>query len=88
MKLHELGLPQNPTDIIAVNVPLFIRLLEWAREDAKTDMQLHVVAENAVRLSRDGSHLRMSDYAQLIPEETDVKQPAEAPAGDAPADSY
>ena len=31
----------NPTDIISVDVPLFIRLLEYAREDAKTDMDLH-----------------------------------------------
>jgi hypothetical protein len=31
----------NPKDTITVDVPLFIRLLEYAREDAKTDMDLH-----------------------------------------------
>jgi len=30
----------NPQDKITVDVPLFIRLLEYAREDAKTDIDL------------------------------------------------
>jgi hypothetical protein len=34
----------NPKDIIKLDVPLFIRLLEYAREDAKSDMDLHKVA--------------------------------------------
>jgi hypothetical protein len=38
----------NPRDIIKVDVPLFIRLLEYAREDAQTDMDLHDVAENII----------------------------------------
>jgi hypothetical protein len=36
----------NPRDIITVDVPLFIRLLEYAREDAQTDMDLHDVTDN------------------------------------------
>lgn len=35
----------NLSDKITVDVPLFIRLLEYAREDAQTDMDLHNVAE-------------------------------------------
>jgi hypothetical protein len=34
----------NPKDIIKLDIPLLIRLLEYAREDAKTDMDLHNVA--------------------------------------------
>jgi hypothetical protein len=56
----------NPQDTIKVDVPLFIRLLEYAREDAKTDMDLHSVAENIIRLSETGKTLSMSDYNAII----------------------
>ena len=56
----------NPTDKITVDVPLFIRLLEYAREDAKTDMDLHNVAENIVALSTNGSTLTMTDYDNIV----------------------
>jgi hypothetical protein len=56
----------NPRDIIKVDVPLFIRLLEYAREDAKTDMDLHDVAENIIRLSETGGVLSMKDYNAIV----------------------
>ena len=56
----------NPKDIIKVDVPLFIRLLEYAREDAKTDMDLHDVAENIIRLSETGGVLSMKDYNAIV----------------------
>ena len=56
----------NPSDKITVDVPLFIRLLEYAREDAKTDMDLHKVTENAVALSTTGKTLTMADYDGLV----------------------
>ncbi len=37
----------NPTDKLTLDVPLFIRLLEYAKEDAKTDMDLHTATEKA-----------------------------------------
>ena len=55
----------NVVDTISMDVPLFIRLLEYAREDAKTDMDLHNVAEKAISLSIEGSTLTMSDYNKL-----------------------
>jgi hypothetical protein len=64
----------NPRDIITVDVPLFIRLLEYAREDAQTDMDLHDVAENIIRLSETGKTLSMNDYDTIVdstPEELD-----------------
>ncbi len=56
----------NPTDKITLDVPLFIRLLEYAREDAKTDMDLHNVAEKAIAASETGKTLTMADYDSLV----------------------
>jgi len=56
----------NKEDTIIMDVPLFIRLLEYAREEAKTDMDLHNVADKAIKLSLDGSVLTMKNYDQLI----------------------
>ena len=55
----------NPTDSISLDVPLFIRMLEYAREDAKTDMDLHDVTENALKLSTTGKTLTMADYNKI-----------------------
>lgn len=52
----------NPQDVVSVDVPLLIRLLEYAREDAKTDMDLHTVAERLIALSQEGATLTMQDY--------------------------
>ena len=59
----------NPTDKITVDVPLFIRLLEYAREDAKTDMDLHKVTENILALSEENSTLTMDQYKDIIKDE-------------------
>jgi len=52
----------NPEDKICVDVPLFIRLMEYAREDAKTDMDLHRVTERLTAMSASGKTLDMSNY--------------------------
>ena len=56
----------NPKDTIHIDVPLFIRLLEYAREDAKTDMDLHKVAENIIELSQTGEVLGMQEYGMIV----------------------
>jgi hypothetical protein len=56
----------NPTDKITVDIPLFIRLLEYAREDAKTDMDLHKATENALALSETGKTLTMDQYDEIV----------------------
>jgi hypothetical protein len=56
----------NPSDKITVDVPLFIRLLEYARENAKNDMDLHNVAEKAVAASETGKTLKIADYDALV----------------------
>jgi hypothetical protein len=59
----------NPTDKITVDVPLFIRLLEYAREDAKTDMDLHKVTQNILALSEEGNILTMDQYDEIVKNE-------------------
>jgi len=51
---------------IILDVPLFIRMLEYAKEDAKTDMDLHVVTENILNMSSEGKMLTMSDYDKIV----------------------
>lgn len=57
---------ENQTDKICLEVPLFIRLLEFSREDAADDVALHVVAENAEKLMKKSEVLNMSDYDAII----------------------
>jgi hypothetical protein len=64
----------NPRDIISVDVPLFIRLLEYAREDAQTDMDLHDVAENIISLAASGKTLTMADYDSIIGNQENIDE--------------
>ncbi len=57
---------ENPKDVVMMDIPLLIRMLEYAREDAKTDMDLHSVAENMIELSKTGKVLNMEDYNKII----------------------
>jgi hypothetical protein len=56
----------DPTDTVTVDIPLLIRLLEYAREDAKTDMDLHNVTENIIKLSGTGNTLTMANYDTIV----------------------
>lgn len=64
----------NMPDIIKLNIPLFLRLLEYAKEDAKTDVDLHNVTENAIKLSRLGKPLIMADYNKLISKDNELNE--------------
>jgi hypothetical protein len=57
---------ENPIDSITMDVPLFIRMLEFAREDASTDMDLHDVAEKATAMSAEGEILSMDNYESIV----------------------
>ena len=52
-------------DIVQLDVPLFIRLLELAREDVKQDADLHDVAEAVVKMSQQGP-VTMADYDKIV----------------------
>jgi hypothetical protein len=58
--------PENPTDIASLDIPLLIRILEYAKEDAQSDMDLHKVAENIIKLSKGSKTLTMSDYNSIV----------------------
>jgi hypothetical protein len=62
---------EDVVDTITMDVPLFIRMLEFAREDASTDMDLHDVAENAISLNKEKEFLSMEDYDSIIPSEVE-----------------
>ncbi len=53
-------------DTVTLDIPLLIRLLEYAREDAQTDMDLHNVAEQLIKLGIDGRTLSMDDYDEIM----------------------
>jgi hypothetical protein len=57
-------------DTISLTVPLFIRMLEYAKEDAKTDMDLHKATERILELSDGDDTLDMDSYDEIIEEET------------------
>jgi len=52
-------------DIVQLDVPLFIRLLELAREDVKQDADLHDVAEAVIKLSQEGP-VTMANYDTIV----------------------
>lgn len=57
---------KDPTDTVTVDVPLLIRLLEYAREDAKTDMDLHNVTEKLIAFSKEHATLTMVQYDAIV----------------------
>jgi hypothetical protein len=57
---------ENKIDVITVDVPLFIRLLEFAREDATDDMKLHDVASKLVELCAEGDIMTMDQYDEIV----------------------
>jgi hypothetical protein len=48
-------------DTVTLDIPLLIRVLELAREDIKTDMDLHRVVEKLINIRNKGM-LTMKDY--------------------------
>ena len=59
----------NPIDTVEMDVPLLIRALEYAREDAKDDMDLHKVVERMIAAAQNGEPLNMDDYNMLFGEQ-------------------
>jgi hypothetical protein len=57
---------EDVVDTITMDVPLFIRMLEYSREDAAEDMDLHDVTEKAIALNKEKSILSMDDYDAIV----------------------
>jgi hypothetical protein len=54
----------DPQDHVSFDIPLFIRLLELAREDIKSDVDLHNVVERTLAIKNQGV-LTMDDYETI-----------------------
>jgi hypothetical protein len=57
---------EDKVDTITMDVPLFIRMLEYSREDAAADVDLHDVTEKAISLGKERGILQMDDYAEIV----------------------
>lgn len=53
-------------DAVIVGIPLFIRLLELAKEDIKNDPDLHFIAEKLVDICKEESVATMDDYNDIL----------------------
>ena len=64
-------------DTVTMDIPLLIRVLEYAREDAKTDMDLHKVVENLINMRGKGS-LSMDMYDKIVAIKEEIEKLGEA----------
>ena len=53
-------------DIIKINVPLFIRLLEMSREDFKDDADIHILTEIVCWLAKNNDYITMGNYPTIV----------------------
>jgi hypothetical protein len=65
---------EDKVDTITMDVPLFIRMLEYSREDAAEDMDLHDVTEKAISLGKERGILQMDDYDEIIGTTEELKE--------------
>jgi hypothetical protein len=63
-----------------MDIPLFLRMLEYSREDASQDMDLHDVTEKSNLLGKERGILSMEDYEEIVgsAEDTPEKELNEA----------
>lgn len=61
-------------DTLTMDIPLFLRLLEYAKEDAKTDLDLHYVTENALKCMQGKDKLTMDCYDDILPSDEQKTQ--------------
>jgi hypothetical protein len=62
----------NPEDVVSLNIPLLMRVMEYAKEDAKTDMDLHHVVEKMIELSQQGESLSMDNYNAIVGDQKQI----------------
>lgn len=75
----------NQPDKVCMDVPLLIRLLEYAREEAGADKPLHEVAERAVQAMQGTECLSMANYDSIVPPVQPAPVPVAAPVQEPPA---
>jgi hypothetical protein len=65
---------EDKVDTITMDIPLFLRMLEYSREDASQDMDLHDVTEKAISLGKERGILQMDDYDEIIGTTEELKE--------------
>ena len=67
---------QDAVDTISMDVPLFLRMLEYAKEDAQEDVDLHDVTQRATELSKTKPFLSMEDYNEIVTAPQEIEEDA------------
>jgi hypothetical protein len=65
---------EDAVDTITMDVPLFLRMLEYSREDASQDMDLHDITEKAILLNKKRGILQMDDYEEIVGAAEDISK--------------
>jgi len=66
-------------DSLTMGIPLFIRMLEYAREEAKTDADLHHVTKKMIDM---GGNVTMDDYDEIMTSVSGEESEMDEAAGD------
>jgi hypothetical protein len=53
-------------DVVTMDIPLLIRVMEYAKEDAQSDLDLHKATEQMIGLAEEGRTLTMDDYESIF----------------------
>jgi len=56
---------KESSDTVQMSVPLFIRFLEYSREDAKSDEDLHFTTERLIKACEGGKVATMDEYYKI-----------------------
>jgi hypothetical protein len=56
----------EPTQKICMDVPLFIKVLEFCHDEATNDVELHRILTNAIEMTKKKECLGMIDYMELL----------------------
>ena len=65
---------EDKVDTITMDIPLFLRMLEYSREDASQDMDLHDVTEKSNLLGKERGILSMEDYEEIVGSAEEIKE--------------
>jgi len=65
---------EDAVDTITMDIPLFLRMLEYSREDASQDMDLHDVTEKSNLLGKERGILSMEDYEEIVGAAEEIKE--------------
>jgi len=68
-------------DSVSLDVPLLIRIVEYAREDAQDDMALHHIVDKLIQLSQSGETLTMDHYDAIVGDQKALPAPKEKNEG-------